>query len=215
MKSNFKFLLLITALVLALSTGISALAGSEKTPLTRAGEAYADWAASSDEARSDVIAVYGDYEITRARLDYEMAIADSYSGEEHASRLEERSVAMAIITNIIITEEAEALGLGATQDEIEDMVEMTKAAYELPSGKALMDGYFESMGISADEYFELVREQAPGMIARQKLKNSVATAYREEHGLEFGEQREAVQKAVQDYIDGLVSEHEDEIIFYI
>ena len=58
-----------------------------------------------------------------------------------------------------LLDEAEKRGLLATNEEIAEMVENTRPAYETPDGKKQMDEYFEAAGLTADEYFAQIEQQ--------------------------------------------------------
>ncbi len=92
-------------------------------------------------------------------------------------RANDREIVDRIIENMIMIEEAEKLGLSATQIEIDDMVEMTKKAYDLPEGKKMMDEFFTTAEMTLEEYLGIIREQAPRVIARQKLRDMIAQEY--------------------------------------
>ena len=155
----------------------------------------------------EVAAIYRGEEILWATVQREKSLTSSPADSD-------RAVVDRIIQNMILLDEAEQRGLAATDEEIEAMVDSTKRAYELPDGKTQMDAYFSAMGITADEYFELIRQQAPRVIARQKLTDAVAREYCEAHGLEFTKvnQPAEVQEAVETYINGLFDAHKADIV---
>ena len=105
----------------------------------------------------------------------------------------------------MLVEEAENLGLAATDAEIEEMVDAVKAAYDIPEGKEIVDAYCAGAGISVESYFDIVRERAPRIIARQKLKDYVGQQFCAEHGIEFTKVNppEEVLTAEQNYIEDL------------
>jgi 2-oxoglutarate dehydrogenase complex dehydrogenase (E1) component-like enzyme len=81
----------------------------------------------------------------------------------------------------------------------------------------MIDSFLEGAGISFDEYMDLVREQVPRNIARQKLIDAIGRQYCEEHGLEFTKinppaEMVAAQKA---YIEQLFEQNKDKIEYFI
>lgn len=121
-----------------------------------------------------------------------------------------------ILENIVLLHEAERLGLAATQAEIDEMVENARYAYTLPDGKEVLDQFCAGAGITIDEYFAYLEEQAPRSIARQKLLNAVGEEFCEQNGLTFTKvnpPKELVE-AKEDYVDDLFEQAQDEIIYY-
>lgn len=216
MKKIVSICVVVIAIVVL---GVMVSADSYKSLFEQAGEAYREWQSSDNgisthsNNNNDIVAIYKDNEITKARVEYEKEVTALF--DPAGEPLDDESAIQRIITNIIITEEAERLGLTATQDEIDDMVNMTKEAYELPSGKEMLDEYFNAIGITSEEYFEIVQEQAPNMIARQKLKDAIGMEYCEENNIEFTKinQPEELKAAVNAYINDLFEKEQDNIIY--
>ena len=166
---------------------------------------------------SQVIASYNGHNITAAMVEYNRnmnILRDEETADKYDSDIE---IANQIITNIIITEEAERLGLSATQAEIELMVKNAIRAYSLPEGKAILDAYCEGAGITFEKYIELLTAQAPDVIARQKLKNEVGKQYCEENGLEYTNVNppEEMLLAQEKYIADLIEQHKSDITYFL
>ena len=129
----------------------------------------------------------------------------------------DREIIDQMIEKKILEEEAARQGLSATQAEIDEMVQSVKDSYELPDGKKILDDYCQGAGITLEEYFDLVREQAPSILARRKLETALGQEYCQEHGLEYTkvnppkEMTEAVDQAIEE----LVQAHADEIQYYL
>ena len=121
-----------------------------------------------------------------------------------------------VLQNMILYDEAERLGYSATQSEIESMVENTKLAYSMPEGKEIIDQFCQGANITVEQYFECVEDQAPRVIARQKLLNAVGMEFCEENGLTFTKVNppEEMLEAREAYIAELFAQAEDEIIYY-
>lgn len=129
----------------------------------------------------------------------------------------DREIIDQIIEKKILEEEASRQGLSATQAEIDEMVQSVKDSYELPDGKKILDDYCQGAGITLEEYFDLVREQAPSILARRKLETALGEEYCQKHGMEYTkvnppkEMTEAVDLAIEE----LVQAHADEIQYYL
>ena len=163
-----------------------------------------------------VLARYGDKEITRAAVDSwrrEFVIADA-----ELAGSSDREIVDMILENLLLDEEAERRGCTATQEEVDDWLEAVRTAYyDWPEeqGRRTIDAYCAEAGLTAEEYFGRLAEQLPGTISRLNVKNAVAREYCEAHGLEFTtvNQPAEVQNYVRDYIDGLLAAHRDEIVY--
>lgn len=121
-----------------------------------------------------------------------------------------------ILRSMVLLEEAQRLGYEATQAEIDAMVENAELSYAIPEGKEMIDQYCQKVGITAEEYFALLEEQAPRNIARQKLLNAVGEAYCEEHGLTYTRVNPPAEmlEAREAYVADLLAKAQDEITYY-
>ena len=163
-----------------------------------------------------VLARYGDKEITRAAVDSyrrQLVIADA-----GLARGSDREIVDVILENILLYEEAERRGCTATQEEVDQWLEAVRMAYyDWPEeqGKQPIDEYCAEAGLTAEEYFDLLAEQLPRTISRINVKNAVAREYCEAYGLEFTTVNPPIEvrNYVQDYIDSLLAAHADEIVY--
>ncbi len=211
---NKKRTIIIVSVCLLFAVCITAYAFSEESLYEKLGQAYK--AASVDDTR-DVAAEYNGEKILMSVVTYEKSISFVYDEAGRTGRATDRDIVDRIIENMILFEEAEKLGLSATQEEIDEMVEMTKKAYDIPEGKKMMDEYFTTAEMTLEEYLGTIREQAPRVIARQKLRDMIAQEYCEEHGIEFTKvnQPDDVVEAVNAYIAKLLETHKSEIVYYV
>ena len=212
MKKKY-IIVLIIAICAVLTIGIAALAGYDSDAM-RAGAAYRE---ASEDSSGKVAAVYHGEEILMSVVQYEKDMLFMRDASGQASRQSERDIVDRIVESMIMLDEAEKRGLLATNEEIAEMVENTKHAYEMPDGKKQMDEYFEAAGLTADEYFAQIEQQAPNVIARQKLRDQIAEEYCKEHGMEYTKVNtpQEVLDAVDNYIASLLEEGKKDIIYYI
>lgn len=202
MKNNQGKIIFLLFLVFSLMCIIGANATSKNGNMFELGKNYKETTANNS---SVVVATYNGHEITQAMVDSEQKTF-AISGESRQSvNLSDRVAIDNIIKRIMLVEEAENLGLAATDAEIEEMVDAVKAAYDIPEGKEIVDAYCAGAGISVESYFDIVRERAPRIIARQKLKDYVGQQFCAEHGIEFTKVNppEEVLTAEQNYIEDL------------
>lgn len=123
-----------------------------------------------------------------------------------------------ILKNVILQEEAEQRGLMPTEEEVEQYLQETVyAAYAMPEGKEGIDAYCASAGITYEEYVENLRDQAPRVLAKGKLKEAIAEESCQSHGLTYDRlntPQEALD-AVEEYMNNLLELHKEEITYYI
>ena len=164
-----------------------------------------------------IIASYNGYDITANMVEYQREM-NLYRSEEAAKEYDtDMEIANRIIESVILLEEAERLGIAATDAEIEEMVDNAVRAYSTPEGKKTIDVYCQDFGITADQYFDLLREQASRTIARQKLQDAVGKQYCDENGLIFTKVNppEEMRRAQDAYIKELLEKHKKDIVYYI
>lgn len=152
-----------------------------------------------------VLAEWADHEILQSYVENYKTTLGASGVTEFPSDYE---ITVELVENTILLDEAERLGLTATEEEIESMIQSSEEAYELPAGKEFLDSYCAAVGITVEEYFTLLREQLPKTIARQKLKDHIGRTYCEENGLEFTKMNppQAMLDAVDQYIAELVEQ---------
>ncbi len=216
MKKKTALVCLVVCLsVLLAITGV-AVAANKDNKFHLAG-LYFNSANDNKLQDTTIIASYNGHNITANTVEYQRKM-NMFRSEEAAKEYNtDIAVANRIIESIILLEEAEKLGLTATDAEIEEMVANTTYAYSMPEGKELLDAYCKGAGITIDDYFELLREQAPRAIARQKLKDAVGKQYCEENGLTFTKVNppEEMLRAQDAYIEELFEKHKKDIVYYI
>jgi len=87
----------------------------------------------------------------------------------------------------------------------------------MPEGKAIIDEYCQSQGITFDQYIERLRQQAPATIVKAKLEEAVAREYCERNNIPFDALNPTndVRQAIADYETGLWDENKKEIKYYV
>lgn len=133
----------------------------------------------------DVLAKYNGTPIMADVVQYNKEVNRLFRGEDSTEMDTDYEIINKIIASMILLEEANRRGLAATESEIEAMVDGAIRAYSLPSGKEMIDPFLEGAGITFEEYLTRLREQAPRVIARQKLMDAVGKEYCEKHNMEF------------------------------
>lgn len=166
---------------------------------------------------SGVAARYNGQDVLMSAVEYQKKLNFLRSDEEAAQYQSDFDVVNRIIEDMILLEEAENQGLTATQEEIDEMVASVQQAYEIPEGKEMLDAYCEGAGITIDEYFEIVRNIAPGSITRQKLRDEIGREYCEANGVEFSKVNPpaGMIEAQDAYVAELFEMNKDKIEYYI
>ena len=214
MKKSIKITLIVLCVILAAGGTAAAYSAVRSSRERQAGDFYR---AAAENGSDRVAATYKGQEILWSAVEYNQNMNIMRDEETAKTYASDRDAVNRIIENMILLEEAEAQGLAATPEEIEDMVASVREAYAIPEGKEMLDEYCQGAGITVEEYFDLIREQAPGTIARQKLKDAVGEEYCREHGLEFTKINppEGMLEAEEAYIAGLFASHQKDIVYYI
>lgn len=165
----------------------------------------------------EILAQYDGIPITAIWVEYNKNMNIMFDEETAAQRDTDYEVINKIVESMILQEEAQRLGLSATESEIEAMVDSAIRAYSLPQGKEMIDPYLEGADITFDEYLDMLREQAPRVIARQKLLDQIGRQYCEEHGMVFTKLNPPAEMiAAQDaYVADLFAQNKHKIVYFI
>lgn len=207
-------IVIVSACVVLIALSAVALGSGEISMDNRLGQLFrnANEGVTTNVA-SDVAVKFRDHELTVGEVEYTRDVNAVLSGTSE-SLVE---TARKMMTNYLMIFEAQELGISATQEEIDALVNNTRQTYELPDGKAMMDEFLTSAGISLEEYMEAIEAQAPNTITRQKLKNYYGELWCEENGVEFTNVNppQGMMDYIDEMLDGIYEKYEDEIIYYI
>lgn len=221
MKSKTIALIAVTAVIMLILCGAAIITQNEPDdPLYQVGKALRTWVLgeqNSIDTEGDVLARYGESEITVATVAYRKQLKMIYSDSTEAAPTDYQIV-NEIARSMMIREEANRRGLDATQEEIDAMISNTELAYSLPEGKEMLDPFLTGAGITFDEYLQLLRmEAAPAIIAKQKLLDAVGMEYCDANGIEFTKINPPAEltQAQNDYLEELFANHKSDIVYYI
>ena len=122
-----------------------------------------------------------------------------------------------IIKNEMFLEEAKRQGIVVTQEDIDAYMDSLERGYTIPEGKEMVDAYLQAMGMTLEEYYVQHRKQAPDIIARNRLTDSIMKQYCEKIGREF--RKDKVSQDMIDardaYIENLFTRNKYKIKYYI
>lgn len=213
--STVATLVVICVCILSIGVGITH-AAIQVNKMTQAGQYYAEVHDKTESGeKGKVLAVYNGHEVTAAVVEYQHKMNSLLFELRNETDLE---VVNRIITGIMLAEEAERLGIAATQEEIDAFIENMHSAYQHPDGKEMIDDYCEGAGLTVEEYFKITDEQVPGMIARNKLRNKYHQEYCEENGIDCppGTTTLEIQAAVETRIkEELFDKYKHNIQYFI
>lgn len=161
---------------------------------------------------STVLAEYNGIKVTQAMVDRQQ----SYGSNSGIGDTSSQAIVERILTGQMLLEEAESKGLAATEAEIEEHVATLKKGYaDYPEVKKQVDEYCDGAGLSIDEYWAQVREQACGTISRSKLKADFEKEYCDKTGYtgstETQEYADMIEKAFDEHRSELLKAHESEV----
>lgn len=172
---------------------------------------------------STVLAEYNGLKVTQAMVDRQQSATKlSASGADvgtYKIDTSSKAIVERILTGQMLLEEAESKGLAATEAEIEEHVATLKKGYsDYPEVKKQVDEYCDGAGLSIDEYWAQVREQAYGTISRSKLKADFEKEYCDSVGYtgstETQEYADMIEKAFDEHRSELLKAHESEVRYY-
>ena len=187
---------------------------SEESALFAIGRYFS----SAKNANSTTVAAtYKEHEILISEIEYNRNV-NAVTGKDSAKSYgTDKEIADRIIENLIMVEEAQRRGLAATEEEIESMMDSVRESYEIPAGKEIVDQYCQGAGITLEQYYENVRGQLPGIIARLKLKEAVGREYCAETGIEYTNVNPPpeMKEAQDQYVAELLEAHKDDIVYFV
>lgn len=129
----------------------------------------------------------------------------------------DREIVEGKVLNMLMCLEAEKLGLAATQEDIDEFMVSQETAWKMAGMREQIESMYAPLGISFEEYKEMLAELAPNTIARQKLRDYYGREYCEKNCIEFTKVNPSAE--MTDYVDGqlqkLWSKYKGEYDIYI
>ena len=161
----------------------------------------------------NAVASYNNLFLTREILDHNRRNLE-YIEADAGTDLE---LINSIIKNEILLEEAQKQGIVATQEDIDAYMDSLKRGYAILEGKEMVDAYLQAMEMTLEEYYAQHRKQAPDIIARNRLTDSVMKEYCEKIGREFRKDKvtQDMIDARDAYIENLFAQNQYKIKYYI
>ena len=168
--------------------------------------AYKVWQA---QPREGVAARYRDREVTWKQVEQLRSVL-TLLGEK--GEADDRTLVDRILQGYILADEAKELGVTVSESELVQKL----SELPLPDGKSTLEEYLHTLGGSLGSYLELVRQQALSSLTLERLRETMARDYCDEHGIDFDLDRlpEEVSRAVNEKIDGLIESRRGEIEYF-
>jgi hypothetical protein len=170
-----------------------------------------------------IVAEYNGFKVTQAMIDTQRSATD-LSGDDvqpdaNMKDDSDRAIIDRLITGRMLTDEAEARGVAATQEEMGENLATLKGAYEqYDDVKHMIDDYCKGASISIDEYWKQVYDQSYGRISRTNLKIALCKEYCGEIGYtgdyEDKMQTEEFENRYNEYKTNLLNSHKSDIQYY-
>lgn len=217
-KTTVLIISVCVCLVVAI-IGITVIA-TGNSPFAKAGSLRKKLTADISSGDTEIAAIYKDHTINCSQVEYYKGMAEIgllNNGKASGKQPSDREIIDSIIEGIVLLEEAERRGIEVTDSDVDAMVSNTRMAYNMPEGKAMIDAYCEGAGISVDEYFDIITEQMPRTIARQRVRDDIGREYCEQAGIEFTKKNPpaGMEQAVSDYIDDLMENARKDTEYYV
>lgn len=181
---------------------------------TSAGAALRDAMDQAEAEKENIAARYKDKTVSWTEVDYAKETAFLH---DESYQTTDKEIVDHLLRGMILVEMAEERGLAATEDEIEDLLDNTRRAYEIPEGKEMIDAYCQGLKLSFEEYLELLRSQAYETISMQKMRDQMAKELCEKYDIEYEKDRlpEKVETELEAVLDALVDEHSSDIEYFL
>lgn len=159
------------------------------------------------------VASYNGFFLTREMLEHNRRVRESVGGNP----VTDLELINLIFENRILLEEAQRQGIVVTQEDIDAYMDDLERGYAIPEGKEMVDAWLQELGMTLEEYYAQHRKQAPDVIMRNRLKDSVMKQYCEKTGQEFTKVNtpQDVIDARDTYIENLFAQNKHKIRYYI
>ena len=159
------------------------------------------------------VASYNGLFLTREILEHNRRMREMVGGNP----LTDLELINLIFENRMLLEEAQRQGIVVTQEDIGAYMDSLERGYALPEGKEQVDAWLQAMNMTLEEYYAQHRKQAPDVIMRNRLKDSIMKQYCEKNGREFRKDKvtQDMIDAREAYIKNLFERNKHKIKYYI
>ena len=208
-------IILVAALVVAIAVGIGiGVSASQGGAVFRAGEGLRE---NLDSKDGSIAALFREHTIMMSAVEQQRSLNELRSKEDAANYESDRDIVDRLVVTLLLEEEAAARGIEVSEEDAEAMVDASLAGMEIEEGKRWMEEFLAGAGMTKEEYVELLRQITPGVILQQRVKDEIGREWCEANGYEFTKVNppEGMLEAEQEYIEALLEQHRDEIVYYV
>lgn len=213
MKNKARIVFIAVCISLALSITVF---GNDRTTMFQVGR-YANEATKTISKAT--VAAYKGFTVTQADIDYQKNI-NSLNENPYVDKNEtDLEIVNRLISAKILLEVAESKGLSATEEEVNEMLTFLKESYnQYPEAAKTVNEYCQGAGITLEEYWEGLEEQAPRTITRQKVKDDFTQEYCKLNGLNVDslsmDELAKIDSAYEEYRNSLLESHKEDVVYY-
>lgn len=164
-----------------------------------------------------VAAMFHGTVITKEQVELNRKVRQLYP-ESLDSDLSDKELVDTIVRGLIMVEEAERLGVEATQEEIDETLRLQREAYDTyPESKKVVDEYCAGMDMTVEEYFTLMETELYDTGSHQKLRDEYGREYCKKNGLEFTKVNppQEMTDYIEKQVETLIAKHKDDVVYYL
>lgn len=177
---------------------------------------------SSDQIPGDVdpdtvAAMFHGTVITKEQVERNRKVRQLYP-ESLDSDLSDKELVDTIVRGLIMVEEAERIGVEATQEEIDETLRLQRETYDTyPDAKKNVDEYCTGMNMTVEEYFTLMETELYDTVSQQKLRDEYGREYCKKNGLEFTKVNppQEMTDYIEKQVETLIAKHKDDVVYYL
>ena len=170
---------IVIAVFLTIFGALTIAEADDASILRRFGQVMREQTKRSDDTR--VIATYHDIEFTERDVNLRLE-GNQLIGGESAKITTQKDAIEQLALGQMLLEEAERLGQTAKQEEIKHYLETSKNVWKSDEEvQQNLDDYCAGAGITIEDYWAEIENNAPVMLTKWKLSNYVMETYLAEH----------------------------------
>lgn len=208
-RMSKKRVVLLVAVIAAIIGLLVYAAANDASILRQYGISIREQKDKSDDTK--VVASFREYDFTEKDINVRLAMNRATGGEMAEKDTTEEVVEQLVIGKLML-DEAEKMGLTATEEEVERELSNLKEGYNsTPEAKEMIDEYCAGAGITLEEYWAEIEQSMPDLVSRGKLQNAMYEAFLAEHP---DASQEELLVYWNDFRIQLLDQYRDEIIFH-
>lgn len=211
-RMSKKRIVLLVAIIAAIIGLLVYAVADDASILRQYGISIREQKDKSDDTK--VVASFREYDFTERDINVRLAMNRATGGEMAEKDTTEEVVEQLVIGKLML-DEAEKMGLTATDEEIASFISDQKEQYNsYPDLKKALDEYCAGAGITIEEHWAILEQSAPETVTRNKLTSALVEAYLADHPGEEPYNNPELTAYLNDYKARLLDQYRDEIIYH-